>query len=115
MQIDVCIFSDTHLTGIPVESFSACNFKKKLHASNADVKGQYFTINVNSRNVVAIANTLIKYTKWFGETCLVKVFTRSKEKNEADSCSMKCSVDYRFGAPTGFLETLKTTRFTVGF
>ena len=65
------IVSDTHRFGIPVESFSANNLSKKktLRAQNADVKGQYFTTNVNSLNVVAIANTLTK-TRQYEVKCV---------------------------------------------
>ena len=44
------IFSHTHKFGIPAESFSA------YRLSNVEVKGQNFTINVNSRNAEDIAN-----------------------------------------------------------
>ena len=42
--------------------------------------------------------------------CLVEVLAGSKRQSDADSYVVS-----RFGAPTGYLESLKTTRFTVGF
>ena len=44
--------------GISEESFSASNLSKKGYV---DIKVQYFTINFNSRNAGAIANTLTKH------------------------------------------------------
>ena len=37
------------------------------------------------------------------------------DQKENQKLTQECPVAFRFGAPTGFLETLKTTRFTVGF
>ena len=60
------IFSDTHKFGMPAESFSA------YRLSNVEVKGQYFTINVNSRNAETIANTLKKYTTIYSRTSMAR-------------------------------------------
>ena len=70
------------------------------------LKGQYSTINI-----AAISNTLTNYTS-------IHVFGRSvcwiRKKLEADACVVK-KLCCNFGALTGVLKTLKTTRFTAGF
>ena len=56
MKIDLSVSS---WIGIPAEPIFCILFiEERLRAPNVDIKGQYFTINVNFRNNVAITNTL---------------------------------------------------------